>query len=252
MTRRRSYCSHNGHNSRTCPNRGVKLFGVRLTDGSIRKSASMGNLTHYTGSSSGNLQNGLAGKNHDSPGDTPDHGGAAGDGYALEDFVPGSSSSRERKKDAPEFNTPQMKEEASSSSKCQSCLSSSMGNSEILRIMSLPNFMMTPNSINLDSTTMPLLDTIETDHHNKSSTQTPLQHSFTHLPFLPESHDSVLGLSESNFLDVSASTRQAVELENVSQINFGSPFLELDGTGRNDGRADSFFDELPADMFDYL
>ncbi|KAF5935584.1 hypothetical protein HYC85_026713 [Camellia sinensis] len=153
---------------------------------------------------------------------------------------------------APEFNTPQMKEEASSSSKCQSCLSSSMGNSEILRIMSLPNFMMTPNSINLDSTTMPLLDTIETDHHNKSSTQTPLQHSFTHLPFLPESQDSVLGLSESNFLDVSASTRQAVELENVSQINFGSPFLELDGTGRNDGRADSFFDELPADMFDYL
>ncbi|KAF5936486.1 hypothetical protein HYC85_027615 [Camellia sinensis] len=62
MTRRRSYCSHNGHNSRTCPNRGVKLFEVRLTDGSIRKSASMGNLTHYTGSSSGNLQNGLAGK----------------------------------------------------------------------------------------------------------------------------------------------------------------------------------------------
>lgn len=98
MTRRCSYCSHNGHNSRTCPNRGVKLFGVRLTDGSIRKSASMGNLTHYTGSSSGNLQNGLAGNNHDSPGDTPDHGGAAGDGYALEDFVPGSSSSRERKK----------------------------------------------------------------------------------------------------------------------------------------------------------
>ncbi|CAL5436925.1 unnamed protein product [Camellia sinensis] len=101
MTRRCSYCSHNGHNSRTCPNRGVKLFGVRLTDGSIRKSASMGNLTHYTGSSSGSLQNGLAGNNHDSPGDTPDHGGAAGDGYASEDFVPGSSSSRERKKGVP-------------------------------------------------------------------------------------------------------------------------------------------------------
>ncbi|CAL5436919.1 unnamed protein product [Camellia sinensis] len=86
MTRRCSYCSHNGHNSRTCPNPGVKLFGVRLTDGSIRKSASMGNLTHDTGSSSGNLQNGLAGNNHDSPGDTPDHGAAAGDGHASEDF----------------------------------------------------------------------------------------------------------------------------------------------------------------------
>ncbi|CAG7882655.1 unnamed protein product [Brassica rapa] len=57
MTRRCSHCSNNGHNSRTCPTRGsgtcgglggssssaVKLFGVRLTDGSIvKKSASMG------------------------------------------------------------------------------------------------------------------------------------------------------------------------------------------------------------------
>ncbi|GAA0139460.1 DNA-binding transcription factor [Lithospermum erythrorhizon] len=59
MTRRCSHCSNNGHNSRTCPHKtgggggggggggfGVKLFGVRLTDGSImKKSASMGNLS---------------------------------------------------------------------------------------------------------------------------------------------------------------------------------------------------------------
>ncbi|CAF1704727.1 hypothetical protein Bca4012_004287 [Brassica carinata] len=60
MTRRCSHFSNNGHNSRTCPTRGsgtcgglggssssaVKLFGVRLTDGSIiKKSASMGNLS---------------------------------------------------------------------------------------------------------------------------------------------------------------------------------------------------------------
>lgn len=102
MTRRCSHCSHNGHNSRTCPNRGVKLFGVRLTDGSIRKSASMGNLTHYMGGGGGSGSatplNGLA---HDSPADTPDHpsaGSAAADGYASEDFVAGSSSTRERKK----------------------------------------------------------------------------------------------------------------------------------------------------------
>lgn len=93
MTRRCSHCNHNGHNSRTCPNRGVKLFGVRLTEGSIRKSASMGNLSHYTGSGSGGHGSG-------SPGDVPDHvaGGGGGDGYASEDFVAGSSSSRERKK----------------------------------------------------------------------------------------------------------------------------------------------------------
>ncbi|XP_057977042.1 transcription factor KUA1 [Malania oleifera] len=101
MTRRCSHCSHNGHNSRTCPNRGVKLFGVRLTDGSIRKSASMGNLTHYTGSNSGALQNGASGNTPGSPGETPEHGAAA-DGYASEDFVPGSTSScRERKKGTP-------------------------------------------------------------------------------------------------------------------------------------------------------
>ncbi|GAB4842297.1 hypothetical protein Ancab_012267 [Ancistrocladus abbreviatus] len=62
MTRRCSHCFNNGHNSRTCPSRGggssgggggVKLFGVRLTDGSfIKKSASMGNLAHYHSSSS--------------------------------------------------------------------------------------------------------------------------------------------------------------------------------------------------------
>lgn len=59
----------------------------------------MGNLTHYTGSGSGPLLGGS--NNPDSPGETPDHAAAA-DGYASEDFVPGSSSSsRERKKGTP-------------------------------------------------------------------------------------------------------------------------------------------------------
>ncbi|MBA0708252.1 hypothetical protein Golax_020224, partial [Gossypium laxum] len=94
MTRRCSHCSHNGHNSRTCPNRGVKLFGVRLTDGLIRKSASMGNLSQYSGLNSG-MHNG---NGSGEPGDGPDHA----DGYASEDFVPGSSSSsRERKRGVP-------------------------------------------------------------------------------------------------------------------------------------------------------
>ncbi|CAN4078013.1 unnamed protein product [Withania somnifera] len=100
MTRRCSHCSTNGHNSRTCPNRGVKLFGVRLTDGLIRKSASMGNLTHFASGGGGGSSTGVV---HDSP----DHpaaigaGGASADGYASEDFVAGSSSSRERKKGVP-------------------------------------------------------------------------------------------------------------------------------------------------------
>ncbi|KAG6792129.1 hypothetical protein POTOM_001272 [Populus tomentosa] len=102
MTRRCSHCSHNGHNSRTCPNRVVKLFGVRLTDGSIRKSASMGNLSLYTGSSNMGGPHASGSNNPGSPGETPDHAAAAAaDGYASEDFVPGSSSSRERKKGVP-------------------------------------------------------------------------------------------------------------------------------------------------------
>ncbi|XP_039036320.1 transcription factor MYBS3-like isoform X2 [Hibiscus syriacus] len=93
MARRCSHCGHNGHNYRTCPNRGVKLFGVRLTDGLIRKSASMSNLSQFSCSNSV-LHNG---NGSGSPGDGPDHA----DGYASEDFVPGSSSSRDRKKGVP-------------------------------------------------------------------------------------------------------------------------------------------------------
>ncbi|CAL9163442.1 transcription factor MYBS3-like [Musa acuminata AAA Group] len=89
MTRRCSHCSHDDHNSRTCPNRGVKLFGVRLTDGSIRKSASMGNLSIVAGCSGGV-----------SPADGSEPG--CRDGYASEDFAKGSSAScRERKKGNP-------------------------------------------------------------------------------------------------------------------------------------------------------
>ncbi|GFQ03445.1 transcription factor myb1r1 [Phtheirospermum japonicum] len=62
MTRRCSHCNSDGHNTRTCSTRagggggggggGLKLFGVRLTDGSfIKKSASMGNLSHYSAAS---------------------------------------------------------------------------------------------------------------------------------------------------------------------------------------------------------
>jgi SHAQKYF class myb-like DNA-binding protein len=60
----------------------------------------MGNLTHYTGSTSGTPLNGLSSIGQESPGDTPDHSAGA-DGYASEDFVAGSSSSRERKKGVP-------------------------------------------------------------------------------------------------------------------------------------------------------
>ncbi|XP_030525336.2 transcription factor MYBS3-like [Rhodamnia argentea] len=134
MTRRCSHCCNKGHNSRTCPVRsagdgggaaantspsssssstaaaaaaaaaasasssggGVKLFGVRLTDGSImKKSASVGCLSaaHYHSSSSA-----AASPN---PGSSPMDGS---DGYLSDDPAHGSRSSNrrvERKKGNP-------------------------------------------------------------------------------------------------------------------------------------------------------
>ncbi|KAL9662794.1 hypothetical protein QQ045_027628 [Rhodiola kirilowii] len=113
MTRRCSHCSLDGHNSRTCPSRatssansssaggaGVRLFGVRLTDGSImKKSASMGNLTslaHYNSSPST-----AASPNPSSPSsDAIGNGRAAPDGYLSDD--PAHVNRRtERKKGTP-------------------------------------------------------------------------------------------------------------------------------------------------------
>ncbi|KAA8540356.1 hypothetical protein F0562_024725 [Nyssa sinensis] len=108
MTRRCSHCSNNGHNSRTCPSRVgggsncVKLFGVRLTDGSIiKKSASMGNLSALYHSSS----SAAASPNPSSPCSDPFRDpGHVPDGYLSDDPAHATSSSNsraERKKGVP-------------------------------------------------------------------------------------------------------------------------------------------------------
>lgn len=107
MTRRCSHCSNNGHNSRTCPTRGgVKLFGVRLTDGScMKKSASMGNLSSHYGSNSSN--NASPNNLHNSS--SPDHNNhSIPEGYVSDDPAHTSCSSNcrgaaERKKGNPLF-----------------------------------------------------------------------------------------------------------------------------------------------------
>ncbi|KAG0567781.1 hypothetical protein M758_7G116200 [Ceratodon purpureus] len=94
MSRRCSHCGLNGHNSRTCPDRGVRLFGVRLTDGvssmNMRKSVSMNNLSHY------------ASTTHNPP-SPPEHSesGATPDGYVSDGLVQTSNNARERKKGVP-------------------------------------------------------------------------------------------------------------------------------------------------------
>lgn len=74
-----SQCGNNGHTSRTCEasEGGFMLFGVRVTQGPIQKSASMNNLAQY---------------------DHPAHADVAS-GYASDDVVhTGSARNRERKR----------------------------------------------------------------------------------------------------------------------------------------------------------
>ncbi|KAG0503204.1 hypothetical protein HPP92_003276 [Vanilla planifolia] len=112
MTRRCSHCSNNGHNSRTCPSRGgggmggVKLFGVRLTEGvrMMKKSASMGSLSSAAAlcapSSAAESPSHLGSPRSD----TVRNHGAAASGYASDDPEHASCSSNcrsERKKGTP-------------------------------------------------------------------------------------------------------------------------------------------------------
>jgi len=78
-----SLCGLNGHNSRTCVGSGVMLFGVRLTDGPMRKSASMNNLSN------------LSQYEHSDPAEVAAEGF---DGYVSDDLVHSSSNARERKR----------------------------------------------------------------------------------------------------------------------------------------------------------
>eukprot|EP01018_Ginkgo_biloba_P040100 Gb_12629 [translate_table: standard] len=91
MRRRCSHCGHNGHNSRTCPERGVKLFGVRLTSSNpsgfmtMKKSFSMGNLSANSSINNTPL--------------TPEQSDS-GAGYVSDSsLVQSSTKYRERKKD---------------------------------------------------------------------------------------------------------------------------------------------------------
>ncbi|XP_039143103.1 transcription factor MYBS3-like [Dioscorea cayenensis subsp. rotundata] len=106
MTRRCSHCGTNGHNSRTCPGRtgggggGVKLFGVRITEGvaPMKKSFSMGCLSSATSAVATGASPNQAGPS--SPDQLRDHAS----GYASDDPTHASCSSNcrsERKKGIP-------------------------------------------------------------------------------------------------------------------------------------------------------
>ncbi|KAL6979764.1 hypothetical protein U1Q18_021419 [Sarracenia purpurea var. burkii] len=147
------------------------------------------------------------------------------------------------------INSPQLNEE-SSSSKSQTCSSSCMADPELMQLIPLTD-LVPQNISDIDSILpiLPSLDIIEPDHTNYK-----LPDSKSEPTISPEIQDPVL-----RALAGEASDFLASELGNdhpADQLNFGAPFLELDGAGRADSEKlstpDSFFDELPADLFDFL
>ena len=132
---------------------------------------------------------------------------------------------------------------------------------QMMQIMPLPDL------INIDPISLPLLDDIiesgtETKPPNTGTStdlQTQLQLSFNPAADQSQHDDPVLqGLTaEANFLDLFPN-RPPVD---DRQLDFGSPALEsLEGdqqkaTDESEKLAaipESFFDELPADIFDFL
>lgn len=95
MTRKCSHCGHHGHNSRTCPNKGVGISGEVSDDPSMRKVQSMCHLTFNS-----------ANENTTSANDTEpapveinqDSNDPQKDGYLSDSLVQSSSASRDRKK----------------------------------------------------------------------------------------------------------------------------------------------------------
>ncbi|XP_068647974.1 transcription factor MYB1R1-like [Aristolochia californica] len=93
MSRSCSQCGNYGHNSRTCTDNagsfaagagsgGIMLFGVRLTQASMRKSVSMNNLSQYDHTQENNQADVAA-------------------GYASDDVMHASAGTRERKRGVP-------------------------------------------------------------------------------------------------------------------------------------------------------
>ncbi|KAE8688294.1 Transcription factor MYB1R1 [Hibiscus syriacus] len=91
MSRSCSENGNDGHNSGTCGkvaggSKSIMLFGVRVTEGSFRKSVSMNNLSQFDNEEQ----------------QPPDYSNAVdADGYASDDVVHASGRSRQRKRGVP-------------------------------------------------------------------------------------------------------------------------------------------------------
>ncbi|KAF9602695.1 hypothetical protein IFM89_030583 [Coptis chinensis] len=139
--------------------------------------------------------------------------------------------------------------EQESTSKNQPCQPSYFGNPEVIKMVPLPDLMnsnllsLEPNFPELEFIPVEKKPCIEPQPHF-SFPQLP--QTTLDLPLLQDRQDLVPGLGDANLLDMFGSS--GPDTANL-------PFLGLKSSGRKRGRAatpDSFFDDFPTDMFDYI
>ncbi|PIA27296.1 hypothetical protein AQUCO_08100025v1 [Aquilegia coerulea] len=147
------------------------------------------------------------------------------------------------------------------SSQSQSCQLSYLENSDVIKMVPLPDLMNPGGLLSLE-TNLPQLEFTPTE---KKPCIDPQPHFSFQLPqptldvqLLPESQDLVLGLGDSNLMDMFGH-QETPGLDRGSH-SVNAPFLGLRGSSRNGGKGDSdnpatpdsFFEDFPIDMFDYI
>ncbi|KAF8412438.1 hypothetical protein HHK36_000402 [Tetracentron sinense] len=150
------------------------------------------------------------------------------------------------------FNSISMEEASSSAGR--SCPPSYMGNSEVIKMVPLPD-LVNPNFFYLE-TTLPQLEFTPIE---KKPFIEQLPFPQLDFPLLYESQNHFTGLRNPDYLDVFA-RKDTSEPECMPQFPVRLPFFGSEGSSRNGGRGDnenpatpdSFFDDFPTDMFDYL
>uniref|UniRef100_A0A5B6YJ24 Uncharacterized protein n=1 Tax=Davidia involucrata TaxID=16924 RepID=A0A5B6YJ24_DAVIN len=163
--------------------------------------------------------------------------------------------------EAPKFSS---STEEESSSKSQSCSSSSyIDNSEMIKMVPLPD-LVNPNFLNFEQILLqPEFTPPEKNPCNESQSQVP----FTVIPplqsaspLLLESQELVARLGDPNFFLDAFGQADASALGNGAHLPLVQPYFGPEGCCQSGGRGenenpgtpDSFFDDFPADMFDHI
>ncbi|KAF5205687.1 Transcription factor duo1 [Thalictrum thalictroides] len=148
-----------------------------------------------------------------------------------------------------------------SSSQSQSCQLSYLEDPDVIKMVPLPD-LMKPGLLSLE-TNLPQLEFTPTEKKPCIESQPQFSFQLPHptldLPLLPENQDLVPGLGDSNLMDMFGH-QETPGPDRGSHYSVNAPFIGLRGSSRNGGKGDcdnpatpdSFFDDFPTDMFDYI